>query len=311
MFLFYVDESGTPECPGVSDHFVLASIGIPVDKWTKCDREINQLKMSYGLSDAEIHVGWMVRHYKEQEEIEGFEKLTAAERREAVLAAREETIQKRKAEGKELKQYKKNYAQTEGYIHLTHYERKRFLCELSCLVGKWNFARIFAEIIDKNEYSPPKPALTPDIQAFEQIVIRIEKYLKSISNNKDRVKRRGLIIHDNNPSVAKQHTKNMNSYHKKGTFLAGVHHIIETPLFVDSTLTGMVQIADLCAYALKRYAEKGEEDFLKPLLPRIDRVRDSLVGVRHYTSRQYCKCFFCHPENLSDHVVKKRPHGNH
>ena len=30
------------------------------------------------------------------------------------------------------------------------------------------------------------------------------------------------------------------------------HHIIETPLFVDSTLTGMVQIADLCAYALKR-----------------------------------------------------------
>lgn len=72
MFLFYVDESGTPEIPGVSDHFVLAAIGIPVDKWTKCDKQINQLKTSYSLSDAEIHVGWMVRHYKEQEDIENF-----------------------------------------------------------------------------------------------------------------------------------------------------------------------------------------------------------------------------------------------
>lgn len=69
MFLFYVDESGTPEIPGVSDHFVLAAIGIPVDKWTKCDKQINQLKTSYSLSEAEIHVGWMVRHYQEQEEI--------------------------------------------------------------------------------------------------------------------------------------------------------------------------------------------------------------------------------------------------
>ena len=307
MFLFYVDESGTPEIPGVSDHFVLAAIGIPVDKWTKCDKQINQLKTSYSLSEAEIHVGWMVRHYQEQEEIADFEKMTPAERREAVTVMREKIIQKRKSEGKDYKQYKKNYSQTESYIHLTYYERQRFLQELSCMVGKWSSARIFAEIIDKNEYTPRKPALTPKTQSFEQIVIRIEKYLKSISNRDDgRGKRRGLSIHDNNPSVAQQHTKNMNSYHKKGTFLAGVHHIIETPLFVDSTLTGLVQIADLCAYALKRYAETGEDALLKPLLSRIDRVGSDLVGVRHYTSRKYCKCFFCKPERLPKSVFRTR-----
>ena len=107
-------------------------------------------------------------------------------------------------------------------------------------------------------------------------------------------------------NLAQQHTKNMNSYHKKGTFLAGVHHIIETPLFVDSTLTGMVQIADLCAYALKRYAETGEDALLKPLLSRIDRVGSDLVGVRHYTSRKYCKCFFCKPERLPKSVFRTR-----
>ena len=306
MFLFYVDESGTPEIPGVSDHFVLAAIGIPVDKWTKCDKQINQLKTSYSLSDAEIHVGWMVRHYKEQEDIENFEKMTPAERREAVTIMREKIIQKRKAEGKDCKQYKKNYAQTKDYVHLTHYERMRVLQELSCLVGTWEFARIFAEVIDKKEYYPPKPALDPEIQSFEQIVIRIEKYLEVISNRNGRGKRRGLIIHDNNPSVAQQHTKKMSSYHKKGTFLTGIHHIIETPLFVDSTLTGMVQIADLCAYALKRYAENKEDALLKPLLPRIDRIGSELAGVRHYTSRKYCKCFFCHPGSLPKQIFRNK-----
>lgn len=232
--------------------------------------------------------------------------MTPAERKEAVITVREKTIQKRKSEGKDCKQYRKNYAQTKDYVHLTHYERQRFLQELSCLVGTWEFARIFAEVIDKEEYYPPKPALTPETQSFEQIVIRIEKYLESISNRNGRGKRRGLIIHDNNPSVAQQHTKNMNSYHKKGTFLAGVHHIIETPLFVDSTLTGMVQIADLCAYALKRYAETSEDALLKPLLSRIDRIGSDLVGVRHYTSRKYCKCFFCKPERLPKSVFRTR-----
>ena len=69
----------------------------------------------------------------------------------------------------------------------------------------------------------------------------------------------------------------MSSYHKKGTFLTGIHHIIETPLFVDSTLTGMVQIADLCAYALQRYAANKEDALLKPLLPSIDRLGSELA----------------------------------
>lgn len=60
----------------------------------------------------------------------------------------------------------------------------------------------------------------------------------------------GLLIHDNNETVAKKHTKLMAKFHHKGTLWTKIDNIVETPLFVDSQLTSMVQIADLCSYSL-------------------------------------------------------------
>lgn len=47
----------------------------------------------------------------------------------------------------------------------------------------------------------------------------------------------------------------MRSFQARGTLWTDVDHIVETPFFVDSELTRMVQIADLCAYALRRYVD--------------------------------------------------------
>ena len=55
MKLFYLAESGNPELSGSSDSYVLVSVGIPIEKWTACDKAINQLKASYNLLNAEIH----------------------------------------------------------------------------------------------------------------------------------------------------------------------------------------------------------------------------------------------------------------
>lgn len=42
----------------------------------------------------------------------------------------------------------------------------------------------------------------------------------------------------------------MKRFHNNGTLWAKVKNIIETPLFVDSELASMVQIADLCSYSI-------------------------------------------------------------
>lgn len=315
MYLFYLDESGTPEIPGTSPTFTLAAIGIPVGSWTKYDKEIRQLKTSYGLADAEIHVAWIARRYMEQEKIRDFEKMDWVQRRDAVDQERILEITKKQSEGKDVAQLKKNFRRSEAYIHLTRSERNRFLLELAQLVGKWSTAKIFAEIIQKENYQPPKQILTPMTQAFEQVVVRIESYLHSISHPKREVKKqekhkkkkRGLLIYDNNPSIAEQLTKNMKKFYRQGTFLAEIDHIIETPLFVSSELTGLIQIADLCAFALRRAIENNDPILLEPLLPIIDRRGKKMVGVRHYVGKNECNCIFCkatnkHPQKGNEKV---------
>ena len=78
----------------------------------------------------------------------------------------------------------------------------------------------------------------------------------------------------------------------KETDAYNVDHIVETPFFVDSELTRMVQIADLCAYALRRYVERRERHLFDMLFRRADRHRDTVVGVRHFTGPN-CRCTIC------------------
>ena len=72
-----------------------------------------------------------------------------------------------------------------------------------------------------------------------------------------------------------------------------VSRLVETPLFVDSRLTSMVQLADLCAYAVRRNFENGETDLLDRFYDRFDRAAGRLVGIRHYTGKQACNCRIC------------------
>lgn len=114
MRLFYLDESGNPELTGPSERYVLAAIGIPIEYWARCDKAINQLKRSYDMPDAEIHTAWMLRSYKEQEDMAGFEQMTYSQRRIAVLERRRDLIEKATQSGdaaslKRLKQLKKNF----------------------------------------------------------------------------------------------------------------------------------------------------------------------------------------------------------
>ncbi|MBR6347301.1 MAG: DUF3800 domain-containing protein, partial [Bacteroidales bacterium] len=88
VYFCYIDESGTPQIPGNTSHYVLCGLSIPVKYWKRCDKQINKIKAKYGLAGAEIHTGWIKRTYLEQSKIAGFEKLSYAARRSAIISAR-------------------------------------------------------------------------------------------------------------------------------------------------------------------------------------------------------------------------------
>jgi hypothetical protein len=295
MYLCYVDESGTSDIPGNTSHFVLAGLSIPIWHWRTSDRDISDILNRYGLSGNELHTAWLLRNYLEQSRIPGFDQLSYASRRAAVEQARTRELLRLQANPQKRKAYqqqKKNFAHTNPYVHLTRQERLNLVREVADKVSSWGYARLFAECIDKNYFDPSKSRNTISEQAFEQVVSRFERFLGNINVGPPNQDIFGLLVHDNNETVAKKHTDLMRRFHQQGTLWTSIARIVETPLFVDSRLTSMVQVVDLSAYALRRYSENHECDLFNRIYPRADRFLDKVVGVRHF-ALSTCSCEVC------------------
>ena len=298
--LFYMDESGTPEIPGASSHFILVALSMPIIQWRTSEKDIETIKKKYGLQDKEFHFAWLLRKYREQTQIPGFDKMTYQQRRSEVERLRTTEIlslQKQKNK-KPFFQTKKNYNKTKDYTHLTYDERKSLVKEVAFRVSQWGYARLFAECIDKTHFVATKTTGTIDEQAFEQVVSRCERFLKAVGSVEQGCC--GLLVHDNNETVALKHTVMMRKFHAKGTMWTSIEKIIETPFFVDSQLTSMIQIADLCAYSLRRYLENNESELFDLIFRRADRRDGTSVGVRHF-AKSTCGCKICSQHKAGSH----------
>lgn len=294
MHFCYLDESGVPELNAGTSHFVLLGLSIPGGTWKQKDTEVTKIKRRYGLENKEIHSGWLARRYPEQEKIKDFEKMSSDDRRKTMEAAREAFLFKKAAiKGlAAVTEDRKNFRKTAAYIHLTFAERQAVLKEIAQLVKGWNDCYLFAECTDKTTFSSKPPRTPPLEEAFEQVVSRFHKHLESIHDH-------GLLVQDQNETVVLRLTEMMRQFHGKGTrWTEQIRWLVETPLFVDSSLTSMVQVADLCAYATRRYCDKGETVLFDDIYDRFRRVGTHVVGIRHYTNRsascgRVCACRIC------------------
>lgn len=290
MRICYLDESGTPELSGSTSHFVLLGLSIQGETWKEKDQQITRIKQRFGIGSAEIHAGWLARRYVEQEKIRGFETLSEFDRRIAVKAAREAfLVSKAAVHGvKSVQSDRKNFQKTAAYTHLTHAERIDLLRQVSEVVAGWEDCHLFAEATDKSSFHGVPPRTPPFEEAFSQVVSRLHRFLSAQAPREH-----GLLVQDRNETMARRLTELARSFHKDGTRWTPLSLIIETPLFVDSEFTSLVQVADLCAYATRRYFENGERPLFDAILPRFNTHNGRLVGIRHYTGQRRCSCAVC------------------
>jgi hypothetical protein len=237
-----------------------------------------------------------VRRYVEQEAIANFENLSRVDRRSEAGKHRDQHLIRIAAKGnkKQLKAAKLNYRKTAVYLHLTYAERLNLIQQLADCIGIWTDARLFAQVVDKRHLqSLPPQSLPPYEYAFTEVVQRFEYFLvnRGQAVNEDL---RGIVIQDNNETVARKLTEMMQRFHRQGTRWTSIEKIVETPFFVDSQLTAMVQIADLCGYAIRRYYENSESDLFDRIFSRFDRSSKGIVGIHHF-SNQGCTCKVCAP----------------
>lgn len=290
MHICYIDESGVPEINQGTTHFVLLGLSIEAWDWKGQDRAVSVVKRKYGLSGAEIHTGWMTRRYLEQERIPNFVSLDKAGRCSEVRLQRAAQLIKTDAlKGTAAaRELRKHHRKTDAYIHLTVDERRNCLRELADLIGSWGNVRLFCHSIDKSSFATP-PTIPPREEAFTHVVSRFERYLSDIGGQHTI----GLLAHDHDDTSADRMTELMRQFHFSGTMWTHIARIIETPFFVDSRLTVGVQLADLCAYATRRFCEKGETDLFDRIWPRFHRVGTRVVGIRHYAGPRTCTCRIC------------------
>jgi hypothetical protein len=114
-------------------------------------------------------------------------------------------------------------------MHLTLAERTTLAAEIADCVSGWGYARLFAECIDKLHFDPIRTGRSVDEQAFEQIVSRFEQYIVG-TDEQGQDKRYGVLVHDNNQTVAKKHTELMRSFHRGVTLWTKIDRLIETRL---------------------------------------------------------------------------------
>lgn len=286
MYILYMDESGVEELAAGTSHFVLLGLAIPADQWKQLDLALGNLKNTFGLRDAEIHAAWMHRRYSEQESIGGFDTLGYDDRRTAAEAA----VRKRagiigvQGSKKKIEAYRRESRAIRPYLHLTRAERLQCLHALAQELSLQPDVRILADVISKPDYGVR--ATTPYEMAFEQVLTRFQAFLTYKHDT-------GIVVHDNNSTAAPRLTRLTRKFHQVGTLYRRITNVVETPLFVDSSLTSMIQMADLCAFSLRRLIENGEELLWDVVEVRGDRIGHTCVGVRHFTGQRACGCRIC------------------
>lgn len=286
MYILYLDESGVQELKAGTSHFVLLGLAVRADQWKTLDANLDRIKAPFELDGVEIHTGWMARRYAEQEGIQGFDALDRPARRAAVEAS----IRKRagvlgvRGNNDKIKDYRREVRAITPYLHLSRTERTQCLAQLGAELAAWPQVRIFADAISKADFLPGK--YSPYELAFEQVVSRFQTFLAKQGSL-------GIIVSDNNATAAPRLTALSRQFHKDGTLYKDIINVVETPLFVDSALTGMIQIADLCAYALRRLLENNEVALWQTVESRVERLGEVWVGVRHYTGKRRCNCRIC------------------
>jgi hypothetical protein len=285
MFLLYLDASGTADLSDTAQRvYVLLGLAIHEGNWFALERRVQSLKRRYALPGIalELHAAEICRSISEQDKIADFATLDRPTRRARVLALR---AQKGRA-----------VATSDGCLHLTRAERARLYEESLDLVGSHEQVRIFAEVIDKAHLFKMTEKRHAAGNAFEQVVSRFDAMLRAFDQSTSQRGNTGLLVADVDPSSDLMRTLT-HTFRTEGHTWGALEYVIEAPFFVDSKIVSGIQLADMCAYAVRRYIEHGapgspEQTNFMRIFQKFDQANGRLHGLRHFVARG-CPCAIC------------------
>lgn len=148
-------------------------------------------------------------------------------------------------------------------------------------------ARAFACAVHKESY----PTGDPVERAFEDLCSRFDLYLSRRKATGDR--QSGLLILDESAHETSLQ-KMAREFRTLGTRWRVIKSLAETPLFVDSRASRLVQVADHIAYAVFRRYNASDATYFDIVASKFDSFEGTVHGLAHkQTNNPTCMCIAC------------------
>ena len=306
MQLLYVDASGSPELQDQTRHYVLLGVSVPEGSWFGLNRRVANLKSRYCPPghDFELHVKQFAVTFSEQAQVPHFEEMSWTDRRARVMQVCEERLAAA-TNNDERMRLRNKYRSMEPFIHLTRRERSHLLADALDLVGSHERIRLFAEAVSKTHPTIVAGDVDPVCQAFAQVVSRFDTYLQQrhrwrLESSSRAAMENGLLILDRDYSTESTVQAQFDGFRHHGHPWGQMRHVIDIPFFAASEQLAGLQLADVCAYALRRYLDQGalpgshEERNFQRIFHRFDQdSQGRLHGLRHFVQVGTCACLIC------------------
>ena len=305
MYLLYLDASGTPEPQDNSKHYVLLGLSFHESSWPELNERLSQLKQSYSFPgqnpDAlELHVKQFNVDIKEQHEIPTFEALTRPERRTSVFELRKHKLASDPSTAR-----KNRYSETNAYVHLTRTERSQLLEDAIAIIAGCDTLRLFGYAINKAHPGVSAGLFDVREEAFTQVVSRFDAFLQRKAKwehvrGRTNPPDHGLLILDHDPSTQSVVEPLFKLFRTSGHPFGQMLHVIDVPFFASSEKVSGLQLADVAAYVVRRYLDRGaiagsvEERHFRQIFQRFDRdAAGNMHGLRHRIPANTCQCMIC------------------
>ena len=158
---------------------------------------------------------------------------------------------------------------------------------LQVLVKSYETARAFACVVHKASF----PNHDPMKIAFEDLCQRFDFFLRRLRAGGDT--QRGLVILDNSTYETTLQQMAV-KFRTLGTQWNVIQNLADTPLFVNSQASRMIQLADHVAYAVFRRYESGDTQYLDLIAGKFDAEGGKVHGLVHKErDNPNCMCFAC------------------
>jgi hypothetical protein len=163
---------------------------------------------------------------------------------------------------------------------IPHDIREAILVDILNLMNKsYPQVILFGSIIAKTVFSP-KDDITEDL--FTQVATRFDKYLGRINSKNQKAHERGIAIFDKS-SAEIEIQKLSRAFTNTGHRLGGrFHYFAEVPLFLDSKMSRLIQLADVIAYSLFRKYEYNDDSYFSIIANCFDKSDGMVHGLHTF-----------------------------